>query len=154
MRQLTTSTYKNNFLKWEEQRPKNYEYIVGVLHQRFPNPPGYRFSDDWARKKIRSFLNNKRSRIRRQAREAVASNNTSRLPPGGVHSMEWKYALKEIHDGIQFPQQRAAHQSQLRRFGATHWGSGGKDAWKFRFVSTPFSFRDYIIYNVFIISIT
>mgnify|MGYP007023532401 CR=1 FL=1 len=103
MRQLTTSTYKNSFLDYKQQKQKNYDYIVGVLHERFPNPQGYRFSNDWALRSIKHFLNNKRSRIRRQSREAMANNNTRCLPPGGVHNIEWKYALKEVHDGVQFP---------------------------------------------------
>lgn len=143
LRQLTISTYKNSFIDLAKQKPKHYDYIVGVLHSWFPNPPGYRFSDAWAKSRITRILNNKRSRIRRAAREAVAANNERRMLPGGVHQAEWKFALKEIQDGVQFPQQKAAHQAQLRKYGATHWGSGGKDAWKARFVSVTFSIKFY-----------
>ena len=81
LRALANSTYKNCFLKWDEQKPKHFNYIVSVLHARFPNPPNYRFSKDWARTKVIHILNNKRSRLRRLAREAVQNKNEKRLCP-------------------------------------------------------------------------
>ncbi len=138
MRELTSTTYKNSFIKWEDQKPRLFNYVIGVLHQRFPNPEAYRFSDDWAKKSIRTFLNNKRSRIRRLANKAVEDGNEDRLLPTRVHRDEWKYAMREIKEGVHFPQQAVAHASQLARYGATHWGRGGKEAWKVRFVSVLF----------------
>ena len=65
----------------------------------------------------------------------MENRNEKRLIPSMCTSAEWKFALKEVHDGVQFPQQKAAHKKKLERHGATHWGRGGKDAWKDRFVS-------------------
>ena len=47
---------------------------------------------------------------------------------------KWKWALREVHDGVEFTQQRAAYQ-QLAKYGAPHWGRGGKDSWKDIYVS-------------------
>ena len=93
------------------------------------------------------FLNNKRSCIRRLAHKAVEEGNEDRLLPSNLHRVEWKHALQEVKDDVTFPQQAAAHASQLARYGATHWGRGGKEAWKVRFVSVVF----VLVHVVFII---
>ena len=38
MRELTLSTYKNSFIDWDDQKRRYYNYVVGVIHEWFPNP--------------------------------------------------------------------------------------------------------------------
>ena len=61
-------------------------------------------------------------------------------PPRGVHDGEWRIALQEVRDGVEFPQQAAAHQAQLDQHAQPHWGSTSKAAWKDRFVSISLVF--------------
>ena len=138
LRELTLSTYKNAFIEWEDQKHRLYNYVVGVIHERFPNPMEARFSDDWVQRSMLRFLINKRSRIRRLAHKAVEEGNEDRLLPSKVHRVEWKHVIQGMKDSVSFPQQAAAHALQLARYGATHWGRDGKQAWKLRFVSVVF----------------
>ena len=111
LREFTLSTYKSAFIEWEDQKRRLYNYVIGVIHVRFPNPTEARFLDDWAKRSMRGFLNNKRSCIRRLAHKAVEEGNEDRLLPSKVHRVEWKHAIQEVKDGVTFPQQAAAHAS-------------------------------------------
>ena len=133
VQQLLTSAVMNSFQDMDDpQRVRELEYVLQTLHERFPNPENQRVGRDWLRSYATTYLNNKRARIRRQAR---ANNGRDRAPPRGVHMGEWQHALREVREGIEFPQQAAAHQSQLDQGLQPHWGSTSKAAWKDNFVS-------------------
>lgn len=133
VQQLLSSAVMNSFQDMEDpQRVNELDYVLQTLHERFPNPVNHRIGRDWLKTYATSYLNNKRARIRRHAR---ANNVRNRAPPRGVHMGEWEHALQEVRDGIEFPQQAAAHQVQLDQGAQPHWGSTSKAAWKDHFVS-------------------
>lgn len=57
-----------------------------------------------------------------------------------MHDQEWTFAMEEIARGRITTQQQEARARQT----PTHWGSGGKAAWKDKYVSTLFFVRNCI----------
>lgn len=130
LRSLIHSTLQNCFLEWEQQDSNDVDYIQGALQARFPNPRGRCFTREWLEGEIKNFLRNKRSTVRRAAREQRANPRQNKRG-ANMHDAEWQFALDEIDSGVDSRQQREARARQR----PTHWGSGSKAAWKDKYVS-------------------
>lgn len=100
------------------------------MHARFPNPYGDRFSKEWLKTYTATFLKNKKATIRRAVKEQLRYPGQNKRG-GNVHDVEWDFALDEARSGKDYKQQREARAGQT----PTHWGSGGKTAWKDKYVS-------------------
>ena len=103
---------------------------------RFPNPEeGHDFSRQWLEEYVKNFLKNKRSSVRRAAKRTFESADHNYWP-GNVHDEEWDKAMGELEDERVAGQRAHTRQVQARaQQTPTHYGSGGKAAWKDKFVS-------------------
>lgn len=132
---LIHSTYQNCFIKFRDQSIDHLNYIETSMHMQYPNPEGHQFSRQWLESHVKTFLKNKKSSVRRAAK-AQCGSPTRNHRPGQVHDQEWEFAMAEAEvasTGGQTPntQQRQARAGQT----PTHYGSGGKQAWKDKYVS-------------------
>ena len=130
---LIHSTYQNCFITFKYQDPSHLDYIEAAMHMRYPNPGGERFSTQWLSSHIMHFLNNKKSGCRKAAKKQVKDPNHN-YRPGQVHDREWDIAMDEKREELatgssRYAQQKAARAGQT----PTHYGSGGKAAWKDKF---------------------
>ena len=132
---LIHSTYQNCFTKWRQQDPSNLDYIDASLDLRYPNPPGHKYSRQWMEDHVKHFLKNKISSTRRAAGKAFEDPDHNHRP-GQVHDIEWETAMAEKYNEHASGQRAHSQQRDARaRQTPTHYGSGGKKAWKDKFVS-------------------
>ena len=72
-------------------------YIQTTMLMRFPNPEGHDFSRKWLEEYVNNFFKNKRSSVRRAAKQTYESRDHN-YRPGNVHDEEWDKAMGELED--------------------------------------------------------
>ncbi len=147
LNQLIHSTYQDCFAAFKDQDPSDLTYVQTTLLLRFPNPEGQEFSRQWLEEYVKTFLKNKRSSVRRAAKRTFESAGHN-YRPGNVHDEEWEKAMGELED-----ERAAGARAHTRQVDAraqqrpTHYGSGGKAAWKDKFVSARYFISIVLIYS-------
>ena len=132
---LIHSTYQNCFIKWKQLDPANLDYIDASLDLHYPNPAGHKYSRQWMEDHVKQFLKNKKSSTRRAARKAFEDPDHNHRP-GQVHDIEWETTMAERYNEHASGQRSHSQQRDARaRQTPTHYGSGGKKAWKDKYVS-------------------
>ena len=132
---LIHSTYQDCFISFKKQDPDHLNYIETCMHMRFPNPPGQEFSRQWLEEHVKQFLKNKKSSTRRAALKQV-EDPVHNHRPGQIHDQEWEKAMAEKEvERVAGTRAHAQQRDARARQTPTHYGSGGKAAWKDKYVS-------------------
>ena len=97
LNQLIHLTYQNCFTSFKEQDPTSLSYIQTTMLMRFPNLEGHDFSRQWLEEYVKKCFKNKRSNVRRAAKQTFESGDHN-CRPGNVHDEEWDKAMGELED--------------------------------------------------------